>query len=146
MYFFYLLAGYCQGNYLKFFYNVNSITCFFSINKLYFEYNIVNHLYNNTINGAQNYRLHNKKILPSEIILSQPKISAVLLIITLIGLPFITLSVLTKLKIINPPPTYFSLFPGMGILFTAGSSIFMINKIPLQDSMASRKLLPLPDM
>lgn len=70
-----------------------------------------------------------KKALPSELILSQPKFSMIL-IITLIGIFFIILSILTKYKMINPPETFFNLFLGMGIIFTAGSLIFMIQKIP----------------
>ncbi len=71
-----------------------------------------------------------KKVLPSELILSQSRIPVFLFIITLIGILFITLSILTKYKIINPPETFFNLFLGMGIIFTAGSIIFMMHKIP----------------
>ena len=71
-----------------------------------------------------------KKILPSELILGRSKFPVFLLILILIGITFITLSILTKYKIINPPDTFFSLFLGMGIIFTAAGIIFMIQKIP----------------
>lgn len=71
-----------------------------------------------------------KNIEPSELILGQSKISAALIIIALIGLALMTLSVLTKIKIINPPENFFNMFLGMGIIFFAGSIIFMIRKIP----------------
>ncbi len=71
-----------------------------------------------------------KKVLPDELILSHSKIPIFLFAITMIGIFFITLSVLTKYKIINPPETFFNLFLGMGIIFTAGSIIFMMQKIP----------------
>ena len=71
-----------------------------------------------------------KKALPSELILSRSRIPLFLIIMTVIGIIFISLSVLTKYKMINPPETFFNLFLGMGIIFIAGSIIFMINKIP----------------
>jgi hypothetical protein len=71
-----------------------------------------------------------KKVLPSELILGQPKISIALMIVTLIGILFIALAIMTKLKIINPPETFFNMFLGMGIIFTAGGIIFMFQKIP----------------
>lgn len=71
-----------------------------------------------------------KKILPDEIILSQTKISLALLMVTAIGIIFLILSLLTKLKIINPPAPTFNVFLGMGIIFTAGGILFMLQKIP----------------
>lgn len=71
-----------------------------------------------------------KKILPDEIILSQPKISFVISILAGIGILFLMLSILTKFKLINPPDITFNIFTGMGIIFTAGSILFMIQKIP----------------
>ena len=47
-----------------------------------------------------------KKILPDEIIFSQPKISLALLMVTTVGIIFLILSLLTKFKIINPPASW----------------------------------------
>jgi hypothetical protein len=71
-----------------------------------------------------------KKILPDEIILSQPKISLILFILTTAGVLFLILSFMTKLKIINPPEITLNIFTGMGIIFTAGAILMMIQKIP----------------
>lgn len=71
-----------------------------------------------------------KKILPDEIILSQPKISFVILILAGIGILFLMLSILTKFKLINPPDITFNIFTGMGVIFTAGAVLMMIQKIP----------------
>lgn len=71
-----------------------------------------------------------KKMLPAELILSQSKISVFLVSFTMAGILLIILSVMAKYKIINPPAVFFNLFLGMGIIFTAGGIIFMMQKIP----------------
>jgi hypothetical protein len=71
-----------------------------------------------------------KKTLPDEIILGQPGISIVLYIMAGIGILFLMLLISAKYKIINPPDITLNIFAGMGIIFTAGSTLFMIQKTP----------------
>ena len=71
-----------------------------------------------------------KKILSTELVLSQAKVSPGLLIITLTGIILLSLSIMTEYKILNPPAPFFSLFLGMGIIFTSAGIMFMIQKKP----------------
>ncbi|HPQ53501.1 MAG TPA: hypothetical protein PK253_09640 [Spirochaetota bacterium] len=71
-----------------------------------------------------------KKILPDEICLVPSRPPFFLMIFIALGITFLLLGALTKMKIINPPAQVFYLFIGLGMGFTAAGPLFMIRKMP----------------
>jgi len=71
-----------------------------------------------------------KEILTDEVLLVPSKPSPFLIIITLLGITFLVLVVLTKFRIITPPETTFYVFLGFGLGFAFAGPLFMMRKTP----------------